>query len=141
VSWPADLPDATPPTGSWQLDDTRPLDPGLEQFLGAGETPVYIGFGSMVDPDPEGTNAIIAEAIERVGCRAIVSSGWAGLGQREPHPRIHVIGPTPHAALFPRVAAVVHHGGAGTTHAAALAGVPQVIVPHLLDQFGWAHRI
>ena len=51
------------------------------------------------------------------------------------------VGAVPHHAVFPRVAAIVHHGGAGTTTAAAAAGVPQVILPHVLDQFYWAHRV
>ena len=51
------------------------------------------------------------------------------------------ISEAPHDALFPRVAAAVHHGGAGTTTAAARAGIPQVIVPHVLDQFYWARRV
>jgi UDP:flavonoid glycosyltransferase YjiC (YdhE family) len=139
--WPADATDATPPTGAWLLSDGRGLGAELEAFLEAGEPPVYVGFGSMADSDPSRTTAIIADAVGRVGCRAVLAAGWAKLGGADLGPRIRVIGSVPHAALFPRVAAVVHHGGAGTSHAAARAGVPQIVVPHLLDQFGWAARL
>jgi vancomycin aglycone glucosyltransferase len=141
VGWPPDLARATPPTGAWILPDKRELGAELEAFLGAGEPPVYFGFGSMVDEDPERTTRTIAEAVRHVGCRAIISSGWAKLGGAYLGRDIHVIGAVPHATLFTHVGAVVHHGGAGTCHAAARAGVPQIVVPHLLDQFGWAHRI
>jgi vancomycin aglycone glucosyltransferase len=141
VEWPPDLASATPPTGVWLLPDGRELGAELEAFLDAGDPPVYFGFGSMVDPDPRRTTELIASAVKRLGCRAIISSGWAKLGGVDLGPRILAIGSVPHAKLFPRVAAIVHHGGAGTSHAATRAGAPQVVIPHILDQFGWAHRI
>jgi UDP:flavonoid glycosyltransferase YjiC (YdhE family) len=102
---------------------------------------VYFGFGSMTDPDPAATTSMIVEVIERLGCRAILSEGWAGIGEGAlPEGSMH-IGAVPHSSLFPRVAAVVHHGGAGTTTRSAQAGVPQLIVPHLLDQFWWGRRV
>lgn len=113
----------------------------LEGFLAAGPPPVYLGFGSMPDPDPARTTGLVLEAVRRLGVRAVVSEGWAGLG-RAPLPEGVVgVGAVPHALLFPRMAAIVHHGGAGTTHTAARAGVPQLVVPHLLDQFYWAERV
>jgi UDP:flavonoid glycosyltransferase YjiC (YdhE family) len=113
----------------------------LEGFLAAGPRPVYFGFGSMTDTDPARTTRLILRAVERVGCRALISEGWAGLG-REPLPEgVLAIGSVSHARLFPRLAAVVHHGGAGTTTTAARAGVPQVVVPHLFDQIYWGERI
>jgi len=121
--------------------DETPLPPKLEAFLESGSPPVYIGFGSMTDPDPDETTRTVANAIERLGCRAIVSSGWAGLGRLALPDGIHPIGAVSHSLLFPRCAAVVHHGGAGTTTVAARAGTPQVIVPHLMDQFYWADRV
>ncbi len=113
----------------------------LEDFLAAGPPPVYLGFGSMTDTDPARTTRLILGAVERAGCRALISEGWAGLG-REPLPEsVLAIGPVSHAQLFPRLAAVVHHGGAGTTTTAARAGVPQIVVPHLFDQIYWGERI
>ncbi len=130
-------------TGFWPLrDHEASLPPQVEGFLSAGTPPVYVGFGSMMAKNPEARTRQILEAIRLTGQRAIVSSGWADLGRSmEPPPECLIIGPVSHAALFPRCKAIVHHGGAGTTSAAALAGRPQVVVPHLLDQHYWAHRV
>jgi vancomycin aglycone glucosyltransferase len=129
-----------------QIRCLHPFEPGplpdaLERFLAAGPPPVYFGFGSMTDPDPVATTRRLLEAIARLGCRALVGRGWAGLGDGDLPDGVMAVGPLPHASLFPRVAAVVHHGGAGTTHTAARAGVPQVVVPHVLDQFYFARRV
>jgi UDP:flavonoid glycosyltransferase YjiC (YdhE family) len=83
----------------------------------------------------------LAEAVALLGVRAIISKGWAGLGEDVCVKNIKMIGHVPHASLFPKMAAVIHHGGAGTVYAAARAGVPQVIVPHILDQYFWGNRI
>jgi vancomycin aglycone glucosyltransferase len=133
IPMPPDL--HAPQIGSFCLTDERPLPEALERFLSAGEPPVYLGFGSMPDHKPEETTRVLAEAVKRVGCRAIISSGWAGLGAGELGPDIHTVGPVSHWQLFPRLAGVVHHGGAGTTAATARAGVPHVVVPHAFDQF------
>jgi UDP:flavonoid glycosyltransferase YjiC (YdhE family) len=118
-----------------------PLPEKLEAFLQAGPAPVYVGFGSMTDPDAPGSTRLVLDAVQRAGVRAVISEGWAGLGEAALPPDVMVIGPTSHASLFQRVAAVVHHGGAGTTTMAARAGAPQILVPHVLDQFHWAHRV
>jgi UDP:flavonoid glycosyltransferase YjiC (YdhE family) len=117
------------------------LPPKLEAFLDQGSAPVYLGFGSMPDPDSAATTARVLRAVERLGCRALLSAGWAGLGAEGLPEGVLAIGAMDHMALFPRVAAVVHHGGAGTTTTAARAGVPQVVVPHVLDQFYWGERV
>lgn len=124
-------------TGALVLDSAEALDPGLEDFLDDGEPPVAIGFGSMGDPDPEHTTRMIFEALRASGRRGVVLAGGAGLGDLEPPDHVYVVGSAPHAALLPRVAAFVHHGGAGATAAAARAGVPQIVVPHIADQFYW----
>jgi UDP:flavonoid glycosyltransferase YjiC (YdhE family) len=113
----------------------------LEAFLDAGPPPVYMGFGSMTDPNPTATTRTMLEAIERVGCRALISEGWAGLGQGALPEGVMTVGRCSHATLFRRVAAVVHHGGAGTTTTSARAGTPQILIPHLLDQYYWANRV
>ena len=118
-----------------------PLPAKLESFLAAGPPPVFFGFGSMPDPDPRATTRRLLAAIETLGCRAIVSEGWAGLGEGALPEGVITIGAIDHASLFPRVAAVVHHGGSGTTHTAARAGAPQLVVPHVLDQFYFARRV
>ncbi len=121
--------------------DENPLPEKLEGFLAEGPPPVYIGFGSMTDPDPQRSTALLLKAIDSAGVRAIVSEGWAGLGDAVLPSHVMVVGAVDHSSLFRRVAAIVHHGGAGTTTTAARAGVPQILVPHVLDQFHWAGRI
>jgi vancomycin aglycone glucosyltransferase len=95
----------------------------------------------MPDPKPVETTQRLLAAIERIGCRALISRGWAGLGAASLPEGVMVIDPVAHQTLFPQLAAVVHHGGAGTTHSAARAGVPQIVIPHVLDQFYFARRV
>lgn len=128
-------------TGPWLLERAAPLPEAVRAWLGAGPPPVYVGFGSMPDSDPARTTRLVVEAVEAAGVRAFVSAGGAGLGGDDLPASCFALGDCSHAALFPELAGVVHHGGAGTTHAAALAGVPQLIVPHLMDQFGFGRRV
>ncbi len=126
-------------TGTWMLSDETSLPDEVEKFLAAGEPPVYLGFGSMRASDR--TAQVLIEAARTLGLRSILSQGWAGLTPEDAADNILSIADVNHQALFPRVAAILHHGGAGTTHAAARAGTPQVIIPHSYDQFYWAHRV
>ena len=126
-------------TGAWILEDSTPLAPEIEAFLARGDPPIYLGLGSM--PAPEGVSRTLIDAVRAVGRRAILSRGWADLGLIDDAPDCVAIGDVSHHALFPRVAAAVHHGGAGTTAAAARAGVPQLVVPMFGDQFYWASRV
>jgi vancomycin aglycone glucosyltransferase len=102
---------------------------------------VYFGFGSMPDSRPQATTRILLDAIAALGCRAVIGAGWAELGCTALPEGVIEIGSVSHPELFARCAAVVHHGGAGTTTTAARSGAPQLIVPHLADQFYWARRI
>jgi vancomycin aglycone glucosyltransferase len=135
--------EAVLPTGAWVLPDDRPLPGDLEAFLEAGEPPVYAGFGSM--PMPAKVADVLLRAARRAGRRIVLSSGRAGLaptGQETVQETdCLVIGEVNERELFRRVAAVIHHGGAGTTTVAGLAGVPQVIVPQRYDQPYWARRV
>jgi vancomycin aglycone glucosyltransferase len=131
---PPDITLAHAPFGSFHLPDERPLPQDLESFLSDGPPPVYLGFGSMPDAQPERTAALVLEAIERAGVRAIVSAGWAGLSSERAPPSVRFVGAISHRLLFPRVRATVHHGGAGTTAASAFAGRPQLVVHHAFDQ-------
>lgn len=137
---PADWPPLARVTGDLRSAEAtdRPLDPRIEEFLRGGEPPVYVGFGSMSPRHPERIRgAVLGLAATR---RVLFAPGWSGI--RVPDgPRLLAIGDAPHDLLFPRVAAVVHHGGAGTLHAAARAGVPQVLVPMGGDQAWWARRL
>ncbi len=126
-------------TGAWMLSDQTPLPEDLEDFLADGAAPVYLGFGSMRASEQAGR--ILIEAARALGLRSILSQGWAGLTPGDGGSDCISAGDVSHAKLFPRVAAVVHHGGAGTTATAARAGKPQVIIPHNYDQFYWAHRV
>jgi UDP:flavonoid glycosyltransferase YjiC (YdhE family) len=138
---PGDFPTVYP-TGYWFLESDEPLPADVEEFLAADDKPVYVGFGSMPSKDPAGRTAIVLEALRRAGGgRALLSSGWAGIGEGVRDPRYKVIGLVNHAALFPRLSAVVHHGGAGTTATALRAGIPQIIAPHMFDQHYWASRV
>lgn len=105
------------------------------------EVPVYLGFGSMATDDPAGVVRTFVEALERVGRRGVISAGWARLHHDDLPDTVLPIGEVPHTWLFPRMAAVVHHGGAGTTASAFQAGVPHVVVPHIADQPYWGRRI
>jgi vancomycin aglycone glucosyltransferase len=128
-------------TGAWIVPDERPLAADLEAFLAAGAPPVYVGFGSM----PMHASANVAEAavdaIRAQGRRAVVLRGWADLDAIDDRDDCFVVGEVNHQALFTRCAAVVHHGGQGTTTTATLAGVPQVVVPQATDQPYWASRV
>ena len=139
----ADAPAKAIATDAWILEqDNPPLDPRVDAFLNAHPAPVYIGFGSMVAKKVPDLAAAAVAAVRAVGRAAIVSGGWAGLDRHvEGADDLLVTGPLPHARVFPRVSAVVHHGGAGTTTAVARGGAPQVILPHILDQYYWAHRV
>jgi vancomycin aglycone glucosyltransferase len=134
---PAD-PDVTQ-TGAWIAPDQRPLPPELVTFLEAGEAPVYFGFGSI--RAPRDLAQVMIESARALGRRAIVSRGWADLSLPGDEPDCLSIGEVNQQALFQRVAAVVHHGGAGTTTTAGRAGTPQVVIPQLYDQHYWAQRI
>jgi len=126
-------------TGAWILPDDRPLAENLEAFLDAGDPPIYFGFGSIAAP--EGLSGAMIASARALGCRAIVSRGWADLALTDGHPDCLSIGEVNQQALFPRVAAIVHHGGAGTTTAAARSGRPQVVIPQHYDQHYWAGRV
>ncbi|GAA5198792.1 glycosyltransferase [Rugosimonospora acidiphila] len=111
----------------------------LVDFLAAGPPPVFIGFGSMAGGYSSWLAGVVAGALRRAGVRGLVQSGWAGLTVTGGD--VMTIGPVPHDWLFPRVAAVVHHAGAGTTAAGLRAGVPAVPVPMIADQAFWAGRL
>ncbi|KAL0258902.1 hypothetical protein SLS55_006406 [Diplodia seriata] len=116
--------------------------PDLAEFLDAGAPPVYIGFGSIVIEDPAQTTATIVNAVKATGVRAIVSRGWSKLGEEfSSDPSIFYLGDCPHEWLFKHVAAVVHHGGAGTTACGLLNGKPTTIVPFFGDQPFWGHMV
>lgn len=137
-----DFPQDFPLTGPWFLDESATFEPGAElrDFLAAGPAPVVVSFGSMGAGDGPKVAAIVVEAIKRSGQRAIVQKGWGGV-ETSNDGQFHSVGYVPHAFLFGVGSCVIHHGGAGTTAAACRAGRPQIIVPHISDQFVWARGI
>jgi len=121
------------------FEDPEPLDPELEAWLEQGESPVFVGFGSMSGRGTDRIENLIVEAVSATGRRCLVSAGWAGMGASCLPPGWRVVGQTPHASLFPHMAVVVHHGGSGTMAQVLRAGVAQVVLPLILDQFHHAH--
>ncbi|MEJ2208766.1 MAG: glycosyltransferase [Anaerolineae bacterium] len=140
---PADWGDHIHVTGYWFLeaDEDWAPPPALTEFLEAGPPPVYVGFGSMSSRKPEETAELILRAVDRAGQRAILLSGWGGLRVADLPRDVMVVDSIPFSWLFPRVAAVVHHGGAGTTAAGLRAGVPSVVIPFFGDQPFWGRRV
>ncbi len=129
-------------TDPWIYHDTSVIDPRVESFVRAGSPPIYVGFGSMVAKPSLDLGQCVVRAARLAGRRVIVAGGWASLGRGLPESDdVLAIDEAPHAKLLPLLAAAVHHGGAGTTTAALRAGIPQLIVPHMLDQFYWARRV
>jgi UDP:flavonoid glycosyltransferase YjiC (YdhE family) len=142
---PDDWPEQVCVTGSWFLDQANEWQPpqSLTDFLAEGEKPIYIGFGSMLANNAEAFTDIVVDAVRLSGRRAVLATGWGGLrrdaGRMDD--QIYVIEAAPHDWLFPRMAMAMHHGGAGTTVAAARAGIPSVFVPFFGDQPFWARRM
>ncbi len=115
----------------------------LKKFLDNGDKPIYFGFGSVGNiKDAEKNTEIIIQAVLRAKKRAVIHTGYGGLSSKNNNSdSLYFIQEAPHSWLFPRMSAVVHHGGAGTTASGFHAGVPQIIIPHGLDQFAWAKRV
>jgi len=137
---PADWPANARLCGQWipPAPDWAPPE-ALRTFLAAGEPPLYVGFGSMMGFDG---GRLVQDLVEAVANRrAIFNPGWSGVDPARLPANILAIGDTPHDWLFPRTSLVVHHGGSGTTHSAARAGVPSVVVPFAGDQPFWAARL
>lgn len=130
-------------TGYWFLEAESGWEPpaALAEFLAQGSPPVYVGFGSMSNRKPQETTELVLEALAISGQRGIILSGWGGLSAADLPDTVLAVDSVPHSWLFPRVAAVVHHGGAGTTAAGLRAGVPSVITPFFGDQFFWGQRV
>ena len=141
AAMPTDVRTPVVQTGAWRLPARGRLPKEIDEFIEAGEPPVYIGFGSMVQTAPERTFAVVRDAVGLAGVRAVVSAGWTDMDSGVLDERCLGIGSVPHAILLPKMAATVHHGGAGTTSAALRAGVPQIVVPHMFDQAYWGERV
>ncbi len=129
-------------TGYWFTEDESWQPPDeLRRFIEDGPPPVFIGFGSMPVSQPRQTTDMILKALEQSGQRAVLHAGWGGLGDCPLPDHVYRIQYASYGWLFPRMSAVVHHGGSGTTAFGLRAGVPSLVVPFLFDQFYWGKRI
>ena len=140
---PPDWGDNIHVTGYWLLHDDADWRPpsALRAFLASGPPPVFVGFGSMPETDPNATTRLIIDAFAEAGVRGILSSGWSGLGADDLPDSVYLLDYAPYEWLFPQMAMVVHHGGAGSTGQGLRAGVPSLVVPFQGDQFFWGRRI
>jgi sterol 3beta-glucosyltransferase len=140
---PPDWPEWHHVTGWWFLDQPSGWQPpdNLVTFLDSGPPPVYVGFGSMTGRDPERITGIVLDALRRSGQRGILLTGWGGIRPSDLPNDVLKIDAAPHDWLFPHMAAVVHHGGSGTTAAGLRAGVPSILVPFGGDQYLWGRCI
>ena len=143
VPRPSDWPSHVHVTGLWdERGKQGALSDEIEEFLETGAPPLFIGFGSMRGRKSDGLSDAVLSALRRTGQRAIVQRGWAELGSNQrDEGQILAVDEVSHAALFPRVSAAVHHGGAGTTGASLRAGLPTLVVPFVFDQFFWGERV
>lgn len=129
-------------TGFWFLEGEKhtPAD-DLLRFLESGSPPIYIGFGSMTGGSFREMQDVIVQSLARTGIRAVLFSGWGGLGNDDLPPYLFKVGFVPHEWLFQRVRAVVHHGGSGSTASGLRAGLPTLVVPFGIDQPFWGERV
>jgi len=111
------------------------IEKRLAAFLESKGPFVYAGFGSMKSHLPEETGRILLDAAETAGVHLIMAKGWKGIELHVTGKNHFIADSIPHHLLFPRVSAAIHHGGAGTIATAARAGIPQIIIPHMADQF------
>jgi UDP:flavonoid glycosyltransferase YjiC (YdhE family) len=102
---------------------------------------VYIGFGSVHLKNPEMFTEMVVKAAKNTDTRILIGKGWTGLGNGYINQHIYTIGDVPHGTLFPNMAGIIHHGGSGTTHTAARSGIPQFILPQIIDQYYWGYSI
>jgi sterol 3beta-glucosyltransferase len=141
---PGDWPEYVYDTGYWFLDEEADWRPSVElvDFIGSGTPPVYAGFGSIANLTLAAqTTELVIDALIRSGQRGILATGWGGMSKMASIPEdILILESAPHSWLFPRMAAVIHHGGAGTTAAGLRAGVPGIVIPFSNDQFAWGRR-
>lgn len=130
-------------SGYWFLDEESDWQPpdALVQFLDSGTPPVYVGFGSMSSSSPQQTVDLVTNALQQAGQRGILAAGWSGAQVHSTSSDVFMLDKAPHDWLFERVAAIVHHGGSGTTGAALRSGKPSLIIPHFSDQPYWAKRV
>jgi UDP:flavonoid glycosyltransferase YjiC (YdhE family) len=138
---PADVHRTYTQTGYFHLEQQGEIGADVEAFLSDGPPPLYFGFGSMPRKDQSALRPLLLESARSAGQRVIISQLREDPARQTGPLDFCFANNLPHHLLFQKMAAVIHHGGAGTTATATRAGVPQIIVPHILDQFYWGDRI
>jgi sterol 3beta-glucosyltransferase len=140
---PRDWGDFIQVTGYWFLDPPAGWQPPMDlvNFIQSGTPPVYIGFGSMVNSKAGETTDLVLKALARTGQRGVLSAGWGGLKKEALPQTVFMVDSLPFGWLFPQMAAIVHHGGAGTTSIGLWAGVPAIVTPFMGDQPFWGQRV
>ncbi|CAE6534369.1 unnamed protein product [Rhizoctonia solani] len=154
VPKPLDWKDPITISGYWFLDDadlnwepSQELTDFMNRAREDNKPLVYIGFGSIVVPNPKAMTRSIVKAVLKSDVRAILSKGWSARMSKETGPEVELppevfsVDKIPHDWLFPKIDAALHHGGAGTTGASLRAGIPTLIKPWFGDQFFWATRV
>ena len=143
VARPNDWPDYAYVTGYWFLGREEGWQPpaDLKAFIDEADAPVYIGFGSIAGKNAKRLSGVVLDALKQAKVRGILATGWGGLEAHKLPESLFQIEDAPHDCLFPRMAVVVHHGGAGTTAAGLRAGCPTVICPFFGDQPFWGRRV
>ncbi|WP_196806589.1 glycosyltransferase [Methylobacter luteus] len=130
--------------GFLNLSDTAEtwlIPKNLQQFIEQGEKPVYMTFGSLQQAVPDWSMNLFIEAAQQTNCRAIIQTSSDRYPPETQHGDIYFVGKHPHQTVFRHCAAVVHHGGAGTTHTATLSGCPSIVVPFMDEQLFWAYQL
>ncbi len=140
---PDDWPASVHLTGSWHSDAPAPEpEPAVLEFLRGGPYLVAT-FGSMASGDPQPRGRTVVESARAHGLRTLLLTGWGGLALPEDlrGDDVLAVPSLPLDAVLPGAALAVHHGGAGTVHTVARAGVPHVVVPFLADQPFWGRQL
>lgn len=146
VPCPEDWPKQCRVVGTYTLPKATASEVDASQFgdlcewLEGGGKPVFVGFGSMIIEDTSSLEKIIMAAAKKSGIRILVQSSWSKIDVSA-EPLCHNVGPAPHDWLLPQTSAVVHHGGAGTTAAGLMLGLPTLVCPFFADQFMWAEMV
>ncbi|MBU1696758.1 MAG: hypothetical protein KKD21_06890, partial [Proteobacteria bacterium] len=132
---PCDIKKKNTQTGYMHLELPKKNLPGLDNFIDAGSAPIFAGFGSMPKKDQARNIPLLVEAARIVKKRIVIAKFWEGFSEFSKSDDVFFIQKYPHLKLFSKMSVVIHHGGAGTTATCAICGAPQIIVPHILDQF------
>lgn len=140
---PPDWPKNVRVTGYWFLNESATWCPpsGLVEFLQSGPPPVFVSFGSMAGGKPAQAGQTVVNALAETGYRGVIVTGWGGITVNAPPSHIYVAENIPYDWVFPHVATLVHHGGAGTTAVGLAAGKTAVICPFVADQPFWGRRL